>query len=78
MGSVGWVGCPEGRSSKYEAGHVEPPGNIDPSSKEMRLAAPEVCANLVSWVYPGVISKSKDAGGRNPGKSCEKGKKRKQ
>jgi hypothetical protein len=41
--------------------------------KEMRLAALEVCANLVSWVYPEVISKAKDAGWPNPGKkSCEK------
>jgi hypothetical protein len=46
--------------------------------KEMRLAALEVCANLVSWVYPEVISKAKDAGWPNPGKkSCEKRKKEK-
>jgi hypothetical protein len=72
VGSVGWVSSGVGlrRVRRAMSSRRETWSKVQ---KEMRLAALEVCANLVSWVYPDVISKAKDAGWPNPGKkSCEK------
>lgn len=77
MGSVGWVGNPEGRSSKCGAGHVEPPANIGPKFKRDATCSSRGLRQPRILGLSGCNLKSKDAGGRNPGKSCAQEKEKK-